>query len=239
MKKIDCQFPLILAVPLLLSRSGVLAVEGIKISDMDTYEKFREEIIQLCKENSDCKEEFKKLVSAETEAGFCTVLKDNFYWCVENNIVTEQTVTKYKEIFNRNSIYCNEDVENGYLIVTGKSKVHAICNSKVYARGNSKVYARGNSKVYATGKSVVYAYENSRVYAHGNSKVYAYDNSEVIAIDNSEVSVNDNSVVYAYDNSEVIAYDNSEVRARGNSEVYARGNSVVYAYENSKVIDYR
>jgi hypothetical protein len=162
---------------------------------MDTYETFREEIIDLCKENSACKEEFKKLVSAETEEGFCTVLKDNFHWCVKNNVVTEQTVTKYKEIFNRNSIYCNEDVKNGYLIVTGNSEVFAYGKSEVIARDNSKVHVRDNSVVYATG--------NSKVSARGNSKVFAYENS----------------VVFAHENSKVYAHENSEVRARGNSEV--------------------
>jgi hypothetical protein len=114
---------------------------------MDTYETFREEIIRLCKKNNACKEEFKKLVSAETEELFCTVLKDNFIWCTENNVVTEHTVTKYKEIFNRNSIYCNEDVEDGYLIVTSNSVVHAYANSVVHAIDNSEVFARGNSKL--------------------------------------------------------------------------------------------
>jgi len=166
-------------------------------------ETFREEIIRLCKENSACKPEFKKLVSAETEEDFCNVLKDNFHWCVENNVVTESIVTKYKEIFNCNSIYGNENVEDGYLIVTG--------NSEVYAYSNSEVHARGNS--------VVYAYDNSKVYTRGNSKVYAYGNSEVIARDNSVVIARGNSKVYAYGNSEVHAYDNSEVHAYDNSEV--------------------
>jgi len=167
---------------------------------MDTYKTFREEIIDLCKENSAGKAEFKKLVSAETEELFCTVLKDNFHWCTENNVVTESIVTKYKEIFNRNSIYCNEDVKDGYLIVTGKSKVHATGNSVVYAYGNSKVSAYEKSKVYARG--------NSEVYAHGNSEVRAYGNSKVFAYENSKVYANGNSKVFAYENSKVLDFRN-------------------------------
>jgi hypothetical protein len=180
------------------SECGHLAVETTKIIKMETYEKFREEIIRLCKENSACKTQFKKLISAETEEGFCTVLKENFHWCVENNVVTEHTVTKYKEIFNRNSIYCNEDVENGYLIVTGNSKVRASGNSEVHAYDYSVVHASDNSEVHASGNSKVYATGNSKVYARDNSEVHAYENSVVIAFDNSKVFVYGNSKLTDY-----------------------------------------
>ena len=181
---------------------------------MERFEKFKEEILARAKAADACAEQYSRALHAETLDELLAVVRDNFLWAVDNNVIHGGFIDKWKDEFAAGRIWHNCDVENGYLLAT---------EGRFVARGNSSVVARGNSSVEAC--------DNSSVEACDNSSVVAWDNSSVVAWDNSSVEACDNSSVEACDNSSVVAWDNSSVVARGNSSVEARGNSYTTSYD--------
>ena len=51
--------------------------------------KNRDKVINLCKLNNACKDEFRRLVNATTQEKFEDVLLNNFGWCVRNNVLAD------------------------------------------------------------------------------------------------------------------------------------------------------
>jgi hypothetical protein len=187
---------------------------------------FREEIIELCKQNSACQSEFRRLANMENDSDFCNVLKDNFNWCVNNNVLTVEIIEKYKDVFNDNSIYVNQSVQSGYLLVN---------NATVKAGGSATVEAWENATVKAWENATVKAWENATVKAGGNATVEAWENATVEAWGNATVEAGENATVEAWGNATVKAWGNATVKAWENATVKAGGNATVEAWENATV----
>ena len=157
---------------------------------MERFEKFKEEILARAKAADACAEQYSRALHAETLDELQAVVRDNFLWAVNNDVISGGFIDKWKDEFAAGRIWHNCDVENGYLLAT---------EGRFVARGNSSVVARGNSSVEA--------WDNSSVEACDNSSVVAWDNSSVEAWDNSSVEAWGNSSVEAWGNSYITSYD--------------------------------
>lgn len=198
------------------------------------FTKIKSEILKRYKEAYAFRDEYRKAYGSETIQELMQVIKDNFAWSAKKQIIDAELIAEYANEFNKNNIYCNVDVSNGYLLASGHSTVEASGNSTVIAidsstvkaYGNSKVEAFNNSTVKVCDSSTVKAFNNSTVRACGNSMVEARDKSTVTAFTNSTVEARDNSTVEAWGNSMVIAYDNPTVKAFENSYVNTNYNTI-------------
>ena len=173
---------------------------------MERFNELKEKILRVSKDQSACSEQYKRAYSAETMSDLCTVIKDNFNWCCNNEVLTGSLIGEFKIEFAKENIFHNENVKGAYLI----------------ASGSSTVIAYGSSTVRAYDSSTVEAYDSSTVRASGSSTVRAYGSSTVRAYDSSTVE--------AYDSSTVEAYDSSTVRASGSSTVRASGSSYINSH---------
>ena len=200
---------------------------------MERFEKFKEEILARAKAADACAEQYSRALHAETLDELLAVVRDNFLWAVNNDVIYGGFIDKWKDEFAAGRIWHNCDVEDGYLLAT-EGRFVAWGNSFVAAWGNSSVAAWGNSSVVARDNSSVEAWGNSSVAARDNSSVVAWDNSSVVAWGNSSVVARKNSSVEAWGNSSVVAWGNSSVAAWGNS--YTTSSDVIECLLNERAI---
>ena len=210
---------------------------------MEEFEKLKEEILSRARKADACEEQYKTAYNATTAKVLCDVIKNNFSWCCENDVIDGKLIDDYKELFGNNDILHNESLKEGYCIVDGfnwicgygKSKVFAYENSVVSAHNSCFVSAHGNSKINAYDYVVVEAYDNSKVFAEMYSSVFGFNNSKITLRNWAHGSVTHNAVVEAYNDSHVMANGNSNVTAYGNSIVKADNQSMIHAYDHSIV----
>lgn len=168
---------------------------------MIRFKIFKNKILTRAKEQRACIIGYDRALKAQTFEELMGVIKDYFRWSVRHKIIDEKLIRKYRKEFNKNDIFCNEDVHKGFLLVTGNAKVvthgYIVTDALYDDCFSTKVEAYGNSTVYAHDTKVE-ARDNAKVCAYGNSLVYAYDNSTVYAYDSSTVATIGNNVKVIY-----------------------------------------
>ena len=205
---------------------------------MERFEKFKDIILNKAKEESACKGQYQRALKSGTFEDLISIIKDNFQWSINHKIIDPILIKEYKQEFNGNGIWCNENICNGFLLATGNAIVRATGNAIVRATGNATVEAYGNATVRAYGNATVEATDNATVEAYDNATVEAYGNATVEAYGNATVRAYDNAIVEAYGNATVEATDNATVEATGNAIVRATGNATVEAYGNAYIYSY-
>ena len=151
---------------------------------MERFEQFKKELLARAKDVGACTEQYSRALHAETADALLSVVRDNFRWAVDNDVLTGDFIDEWKDEFAAGRIWHNCDVENGCLLAT-EGRFVARGNSSVVAWDNSSVEAWDNSSDMARGNSSVVARGHSSVVARGNSSVEAWDNSSVVARGNS------------------------------------------------------
>ena len=198
------------------------------------FEEIKQEILRRAHDAGACKEQYGRAYKAETMAGLCRVIKDNWGWCCDWNVVTPDLLEKCREEFAEQQIYVNVDTGNGFLLASGNATVEAWDNARVRASDNARVRAWGNATVRASDNATVEAWDNARVLAWGTAMVRASGNATVEAWDNTRVRAWDNTRVRAWGNATVEAWDNTTVEASGNTTVEASGNAYCTSYSMIK-----
>lgn len=193
---------------------------------MEEFEKLKEEILERAHKKKACASEYMKAFRSSTAEEFCGIIKHNFIWCIKNRTINGELIDKYKDLFRVNQIYHNEDIRDGFGIVTGSKEV--LANGKI-------VFAFDDAIVNSFGSTKVYAFDNSRVKAHDRSIVCTYNNSKVKSYNNSIINANDDAEVESYNESNVRAFRYAKVKAFGKSVVTGFGNSSICAHDCSIV----
>ena len=145
---------------------------------MERFEEFKDIILNKAKEESACKGQYQRALKSGTFEDLISIIKDNFQWSINHKIIDPILIKEYKQEFNGNGIWCNENICNGFLLATG----------------NAIVEAYGNATVEATGNATVRAYNNATVKAYGNATVEAYDNAYIYSYCIIECKLKDNAV---------------------------------------------
>ena len=149
------------------------------------FEEIKQEILRRAHEANACKEQYGRACKAEDMAGLCEVIKDNWDWCYNWDVVTPDLLEKYRAEFAGQQIYVNVDTDNGFLLAWDNATVEASGNATVRASGNATVEAWGNATVRAWDNATVRAWDNATVRASGNATVEAWDNATVEASGNA------------------------------------------------------
>ena len=156
---------------------------------MERFEEFKDIILNKAKEESACKGQYQRALKSGTFEDLISIIKDNFQWSINHKIIDPILIKEYKQEFNVNGIWCNENICNGFLLATG--------NATVEAYGNATVEAYGNAIVEATGNATVEAYGNATVRAYGNAYIYSYYIIECKLKDNAVYRlISENKIFY-------------------------------------------
>ena len=184
------------------------------------FKAIKAEILNRAKIAQACIEQYGRAYKSETLQELCDVIKNNFYWCTDNKVITPDLLMQYREDFAQNGIFINISVQSGFLL----------CD-------NATVEAYDNTTVKAYGNAAVKAYGNATVKAYGNATVEAYDNATVEAYDNATVKAYGNATVEAYDNAYCTSYYIIECKLSGNAIYKVRStNTIYYSSNNIKFI---
>ena len=114
------------------------------------FEEIKQEILRRAHEANACKKQYGRAYKAENMAGLCRVIKDNWDWCCNLDVVTPDLLEKYRDEFAEQQIYVNVDTDNGFLLASGNATVEASGNATVRASDNATVEAWGNATVEAS-----------------------------------------------------------------------------------------
>lgn len=153
-------------------------------------------------------------------------IKENFFTLCKDEIITEELICKYKNIFAKNDIFCNEYAGSGYLLITeGERHIY----------GETTIVVKNNAKVKGYYDLQILALDNSEIICYDDCKVWAYNNSKVEALDKSIVEAHDSSKIVSLDECRVYLYDNSTAIADGNSEVWTEDKKRVEVHNNAFV----
>ena len=202
---------------------------------MERFEEFKTTILERAKKECACKEQYSRALKSDTFEDLMSVIKDNFLWATENKIIDPILINEYKQEFNGNNIWCNENARNGFLLLTGNTTAEATGNTTVEAYGNTTVEAYDNTTVRATGNTTVRAYDNTTVEAYGNATVEAYDNATVRATGNTTVRAYDNTTVEAYGNAYIHSYYIIECKLKDNSIYRLISENKIFYPEESAI----
>lgn len=198
---------------------------------IDNFKAIKQEILDRAHAHHACSKQYGRAYASETLQELCNVIKDNFDWCCDNNVLTTGLIEQYQTDFAVNRIYADTDVAEGYLLANDNATVRVFYNTKVIAFGNARVVACHNARVKV--------YSNATVAAYNNVKVRAYNNAKVRAYNNVMVDANDNANVVAYGHAKVEAYRNTKVQAYNYVMVKAYDNATVRAYDKTYCVSYR
>ena len=187
---------------------------------MERFEEFKTTILERAKKECACKEQYSRALKSDTFEDLMSVIKDNFLWATENKIIDPILINEYKQEFNGNNIWCNENARNGFLLLTGNTTAEATGNTTVEAYGNTTVEAYDNATVRATGNTTVRATGNATVEAYGNATVEATGNATVRAYDNATVRATGNAYIYSYYIIECKLKDNAVYRLISENKIF-------------------
>ena len=150
-------------------------------TDNDRFDEIKQEILRRAREAKACKEEYGRAYSAGDMAELMQVVKDNFAWCCNNKVLTADLFERYNEELAAHDIFCNVDVERGYLLAFGSSKVTAFGSSTVRACDSSYVASWGTMECKLSGNAI------HRVMSTGEIR-YASDALRFVKVEATEGS---------------------------------------------------
>ena len=202
---------------------------------MERFKEFKDIILNKAKEESACKGQYQRALKSGTFEDLISIIKDHFQWSINHKIIDPILIKEYKQEFNGNGIWCNENICNGFLLATDNATVKAYGNATVRATDNATVEATDNATVEATDNAAVRATGNATVRAYGNATVEAYNNATVEATDNATVKAYGNATVEAYGNATVEAYNNAYIYSYYIIECKLKDNAVYRLISENKI----
>ena len=206
------------------------------------FEEFKKIILDCAKKAAACTEQYRRAYSSESFKELTTVIRDNFFWCVNNDVITGELIDEYKQEFADGGIWHNENVTEGYMIATGSATVDASGSATVDAYGSATVRASDNVTVKAFGSATVKAYgsatveasDNVTVDATGSATVRAFDNVTVEAFDNVTVKASDSATVEAFGSAYVNTISSIECKLSDFAIARVNNDKICYASDNLK-----
>ena len=177
---------------------------------MERFNELKEEILRRAHEARACREEYGRAYKAETLDDLMQVVRDNFRWCTDNNVIDGALIDTYKEEFNVGKIWHNESsITEGFMLATGSASVEAYDSASVKAYDSASVKATGSASVEAYDSASVEAYDSASVEAYGSASVEAYDSAYVYSFSIKECKLHNHAIYRIVDLNEVRYADES------------------------------
>jgi hypothetical protein len=173
------------------------------------FNEFKNEILKRAKEAGARTDEYKRACRSNDYKELMQVIKDNFHFAVEKKVIDPSLIESCKDKFNEHLIYCNVDVDHGFLLASD--------NATVKAWGNATVIAWGNATVRAWGNATVRVWGDATVIASGDATVKAWDNAYTTSQSTIECKLYDNAI-HRIQDSNIIRYASGDIRFKKVSE---------------------
>ena len=186
---------------------------------MERFDELKKIILERARAAEACRAQYGRAYKAESLADLMAVVRDNFYWAVNNSVIDGELIDAYKSEFNEGGIWHNENISEGCLLASGSATVKADDSATVRASGSATVEAYDSATVEASGSATVKAYDSATVEASGSATVKAYDSATVRAYDSAyicswsvkECQLNDHAV-YRIMESNTIRYVDPSIK---------------------------
>ena len=189
---------------------------------MERFEELKKIILERARAAEACREQYGRAYKAENLADLMKVVRDNFYWAVNNSVIDGELIDTYKAEFNEGRIWHNENTAEGCLLASGSATVKAY--------GSATVKAYGSATVKAYDSATVKAYCSATVKAYGSATVEAYGSATVEAYGSATVKAYGSATVEAYGSATVEAYDSATVKASCSATVKAYGSAYICSW---------
>ena len=203
------------------------------------FQTIKEKILAAAKEKEACKEQYARALRAKNLQELAQVIKENFGWCSESQMLTVDFIKEYEEDFASVEIYANKSISSGYVLIDGV--VEELRGSAIaYMYGKATVNKmrdnalvkemHGNSTVNAMHQnaSVNKMYGNALVKEmYGKASVKEmYGNATVNKMhDNALVKeMCDNAYISTYKHIDCEINDNAIMRVKSENKIYHAGN---------------
>ena len=165
------------------------------------FEELKKEILIRAHKAEACREQYGRAYGAETLDALMEVVRDNFNWCCDNDVLDGDIIDRYKAEFNAGKIWHNEArVTDGMLLLE---------NSSAVLWDNSSAVLRENSSAVLWDNSSAELWDNSSAVLRENSSAELWDNSSAVLLENSSAVLLENSSAVLWDNSSAVLRDNS------------------------------
>ena len=197
---------------------------------MERFDELKKIILERAHAAEACREQYGRAYKAENLADLMKVVRDNFYWAVNNSVIDGELIDTYKAEFNEGKIWHNENISEGCLLASGSATVRASDSATVEAYGSATVRAYGSATVRASGSATVRASDSATVRAYDSATVRASDSATVRAYDSATVRAYGSATVRAYGSATVRAYDSATVEAYGSATVEAYGSAYICSW---------
>lgn len=200
--------------------------------------KLREEVLPKIKEGNVCPYTYRAMYRADNFPAMVRVLRENMVYLLRTGSqwgvsYLKELYSRFRDEFNRNGFYMNEDAAAGTVLSTGSSHVKVSGSVELFALESSVYEAEGHVRVFATDSSKGTVTDRVRVNMDGDSVCTARGFSEISASGNSRVIADGAVTVWAGGNSEVTALCWKKITAFGNSRVQGPMRRNIEIKENS------
>ena len=196
----------------------------------------KKEILRRAHEARACGEEYGRAYKAETLDDLMQVVRDNFRWCINNDVVDGALIDAYKEEFNAGKIWHNESsITEGFMLMDGDSRGEFYGSSRGVFHDSSwgvfhdsscgEFYGSSRGEFYGSSRGVFHDsscgvfYGSSRGEFYGSSRGVFHDSSCGVFHDSSCGVFHDSSYAMSYTIKECKLYDHAIYRIINLNEV--------------------
>ena len=178
---------------------------------MERFDELKKIILERAHAAEACREQYGRAYKAENLADLMKVVRDNFYWAVNNSVIDGELIDTYKAEFNEGKIWHNENISEGCLLASDSATVIASGSATVRAYGSATVEAYDSATVEAYGSATVRASGSATVRAYGSATVRASGSAYICSWSVKECQLNDHAV-YRIMESNTIRYVDPNIK---------------------------
>lgn len=193
------------------------------MENSNQYERLHSEILSEIRKNGACAGGYSDVIRSGSISEISKSIKK--WWNEVLGMHLESSLhlfgdffLQFKDEFNANGIYFNQDASEGYAI---------ICDAKVCLNGSAQGRAFGHSEVDACGQSSLIAFGDTKVNARDSAKVELKDQSAGVMYDQSEVKAYNKSTVICEGGKALYMADQSTADVHQCGSIHAYGEACV------------
>ena len=154
---------------------------------MERFDELKKEILRRAHEARACTEQYERAYRAETLDALMQVVRDNFHWCCNSNVIDGALIDAYREEFNAGKIWHNEKcVTEGFMLMDDSSR------GEFYGSSRGVLHDSSQGVFYDSSQGVFY--DSSRGEFYGSSRGVLHDSSYAISYDVKELELHDHAL---------------------------------------------
>jgi hypothetical protein len=131
----------------------------------ENFLEFKEEILRRAKGADACESEYKKAYKSEYYTELMQVIKDNFSFACNRKIIDSELIKKFEKQFNKNSIFCNVNISEGFLLLCGQA------TAEIYGYATAVISGNATAEIYGYATAVIFGHANAKISGHATAEI--------------------------------------------------------------------